>query len=59
MAFVTMLHLQASADAALSCKPGRPVPRGGHVFGHFMWIVFLNSSSSAVQQFFKVILLCY
>ncbi len=30
MAFVTMLHLQASADAALSCKPGRPVSRGGH-----------------------------
>ncbi len=30
MAFVTTLHLQASADAALSCKPGSPVTRGGH-----------------------------
>ncbi len=29
MAFVTTLHLQASADAALSCKPGRPVTRRG------------------------------
>ncbi len=28
MAFVTTLHLQASADVALSCKPGRPVTRG-------------------------------
>ncbi len=32
MGFVTTLHLQASADAALSCKPVRPVSRGGHVF---------------------------
>ncbi len=31
MAFVTTLHLQASDDAALSCKPMRPVTRGGHV----------------------------
>ncbi len=30
MAFVTELHLQASADAALSCKTGRPVTRGDH-----------------------------
>ncbi len=30
MAFVTILHLQASADAALSCEPGRPVTRGGN-----------------------------
>ncbi len=30
IAFVTTLHLQASADAALSCKPGRLVTRGGH-----------------------------
>ncbi len=29
MAFVTTLHLQASADAALSCKPVQPVTRGG------------------------------
>ncbi len=33
MAFVTTLHLQASADAALSCKPGRSVTRGGHGSG--------------------------
>ncbi len=32
MAFVTTLHLQASAAAALSCKPMLPVTRGGH--GH-------------------------
>ncbi len=25
-----MLRLQASVDAALSRKPGRPVTRGGH-----------------------------
>ncbi len=25
------LPLEASADEALSCKPGRPVTRGGHV----------------------------
>ncbi len=30
MAFVTTLHLQASVDAALSSKPGRPVTRSGH-----------------------------
>ncbi len=30
MAFVTTLHLQASSDAALSCKPVRPVTKGGH-----------------------------
>ncbi len=30
MAFVTTHHLQASADAALSCKPGRLVTRDGH-----------------------------
>ncbi len=32
MAFVTtlQLHLQASADAAFSCKPRRPVTKGGH-----------------------------
>ncbi len=30
MAFVTTLHLQTSADATLSCKPGRPVTRGDH-----------------------------
>ncbi len=29
MAFVTTLHLQASADAAFSCKPVWPVTRGG------------------------------
>ncbi len=33
MAFVTTLHLQASADAALSCKPGRPVTIRGHGLG--------------------------
>ncbi len=30
MAFVITLHLQASADAALSCNPVRPVTRGAH-----------------------------
>ncbi len=30
MAFVTMLHLQASADAALLRKPARLVIRGVH-----------------------------
>ncbi len=34
MAFVTTLHLQASADAALSCKPVRPITRGGHGMAH-------------------------
>ncbi len=36
MAFVTRLHLQASADAALSCKPERPVFRGNYAspFNH-------------------------
>ncbi len=29
MSFVTTLHLQASADAALSCKPVQPVTTGG------------------------------
>ncbi len=29
MAFITTLHLQASADAAMSCKPVQPVTRGG------------------------------
>ncbi len=28
MAFVIMFHLQASADAALSCKPVWPVTKG-------------------------------
>ncbi len=35
MAFVTTLHLQVSADAALSCKPGRPVTKGGHKNGEY------------------------
>ncbi len=35
MAFITTFHLQASADAALSCKPERPVARGGHGFSIF------------------------
>ncbi len=36
MAFVTTLHLQASADAELSCKPVRPVTRGGHDMFHVL-----------------------
>ncbi len=34
MASVTIFHLQASADAGLSCKPGRPVTRGVHDRSH-------------------------
>ncbi len=30
IASLTTLHLQASADAALPCKPRRSVTRGGH-----------------------------
>ncbi len=36
MAFVTALHLQASADAAFSCKPLWPVTRGGHCSPHIV-----------------------
>ncbi len=32
MAFVTTLHLQASADTALSCKPVQPVTKGARAF---------------------------
>ncbi len=36
MAFVTTVHLQASADAALYCKPGRLATRGGPGLDHLL-----------------------
>ncbi len=45
MGFVTTLHLQASADAALSCEPGMPVTRGGHGMNHY----FIPQQSMQLQ----------
>ncbi len=39
MAIVTTLHLQALANAVVSCKPGRPVTRGGH--GNVQWKIIV------------------
>ncbi len=41
MAFVRMLHLQASDDAGLSCKPVKPVTRGCHIGLNGQWTVHL------------------
>ncbi len=40
--FVTTRHLQASADAVLSYKPGRPVTRGGHINYEWICVNFTN-----------------
>ncbi len=53
MAFVTMLHLQASADVALSCKPGRPVTRGGHGNHHNQRGHSYSPKESRIQSFMK------
>ncbi len=56
MAFVTTLHLQASADVALSCKPEKPVTRGGHGSMHHPTSLFVNwvhESCANYADFFK------
>ncbi len=54
MAFVTTLHLQTSADAALSCKPGRPVTRGGHEQGLFATSADAEQRANVPHQMFAL-----
>ncbi len=57
MAFVTTFHLQASADAALSCKPGQPVTRGGCELELFLPTVRPNCASLRPNSYGQAVLI--